>query len=783
MKSLLKFTGIFVSLVACLSLSQKAAASDVSEDFHQIQQHLNSSLLDVYEGSVTPETINELDQSWQAFTGNLTDPGAKQLGTNKFTPNTASSTALENLAGKIGSGRSLIQHLAALEMLQAQRAGNVDQARLWRDLITLPQFANADEGGLLLQQTPDQVRQPGVTQALAREYIGWQVARTRQLLDRFERALAEGNANAAFVTANENEILTLAQFPQPLIQAAKLNDFSSRNIIPLQLTGNYNTPESTKALAVWREQIESTLPNLLTPPDVDRLQRLLARFVDVVPKEYRNGIQDGAIIIPLEYQEAVQFTQQAQSLVNELAPVWARDRHDAYVHYHADLVLKLAALAKALDQVKSLSEIASRTGEVQSILKDRFEVTARKQGEKGRVVEETALEVRSSLNNSLAAAQAGHWQEAENLRLDAYTAFDSEIEVRVLPRNPALAMRTERSFLDGKAGSPGIKALLDQHTSMEELTKSYKTALDNMDECVAVLKVEVSPSTVGFTAFTIISREGMEAIIILTALLAGLRGNENRTTRRWVSSGAIIGVVLSLVSFWLSQTIVQSLVHYGEKLEAVISILAVIILFMVTNWVFHKFYWVEWNARLRSLSKSARQVRAPKWEMLALLGVGFLTVYREGFETTVFMQSLLLEGGKGPVVLGVTAGLLFIGTVGTLIFLFGIKLPFRKLLVITGILVVSIMMTFLGSTVRLFQTVGWLPVHPIPSLDIPSWAGLWLGIYPSWEGLLIPPLALLYVGAAWLWVRIQTRRSLSLSEETPEEPSLQDHHLVSVKNS
>jgi high-affinity iron transporter len=158
-------------------------------------------------------------------------------------------------------------------------------------------------------------------------------------------------------------------------------------------------------------------------------------------------------------------------------------------------------------------------------------------------------------------------------------------------------MRTERSFLDGKAGSPGIKALLDQHTSMEVLTKGYKTALENMDACVAVLKVAVSPATVGFTAFTIIAREGMEAIIILTALLAGLRGNENRATRRWVSSGALFGVALSLLTFWLSQTIVQSLVHYGEKLEAVVSILAVIILFMVTNWVFHKFYWVEWNAQ------------------------------------------------------------------------------------------------------------------------------------------------------------------------------------------
>ncbi len=87
------------------------------------------------------------------------------------------------------------------------------------------------------------------------------------------------------------------------------------------------------------------------------------------------------------------------------------------------------------------------------------------------------------------------------------------------------------------------------------------------------------------------------------------------------------------------------------------------------------------------------------------------------------------------------------------------------MLVVTGVLVVSIMVTFLGSTVRLFQTVGWLPIHPIPSLEIPSWAGLWFGLYPSWEGLFIPPLALVYVGGAWLWVKFQSARSSTVEGE------------------
>jgi high-affinity iron transporter len=190
----------------------------------------------------------------------------------------------------------------------------------------------------------------------------------------------------------------------------------------------------------------------------------------------------------------------------------------------------------------------------------------------------------------------------------------------------------------------------------------------------------------------------------------------------------------------------------------VVSVLAVIILLMVTNWVFHKFYWVGWNAKLRSLSKASQEAVSNRWEWLALIGVGFLTVYREGFETTLFMQSLLLEGSVWPVVVGLVAAVVFVGGIGLLIFKFGAKLPFRKLLVVTGVLVVSIMVTFLGSTVRLFQTVGWAPIHPLPWLQLPAWTGLWLGLYSSWEGLLVPPLALIYVGGAWLWVRLQSRR-------------------------
>jgi high-affinity iron transporter len=89
---------------------------------------------------------------------------------------------------------------------------------------------------------------------------------------------------------------------------------------------------------------------------------------------------------------------------------------------------------------------------------------------------------------------------------------------------------------------------------MAELTTGYATALKNLDACVALLKVAVSPTTIGFTAFTILAREGLEAIVILAALLAGLRGAENLRIRHSIVKGALLGVAASGLTFWLSQT-------------------------------------------------------------------------------------------------------------------------------------------------------------------------------------------------------------------------------------
>jgi len=81
------------------------------------------------------------------------------------------------------------------------------------------------------------------------------------------------------------------------------------------------------------------------------------------------------------------------------------------------------------------------------------------------------------------------------------------------------------------------------------------------------------------------------------------------------------------------------------------------------------------------------------------------------------------------------------------------------MLVYTGALVVMVLFTFLGSTARLLQTIGWLSVHPIPGLHISAKIGTWLGLYPTVEGMIAPFLAFAYVGSAWLWVKFSAKKS------------------------
>ncbi len=762
--------GCFIRLAFAAVLTVASVHGDVIDNSADLQGAFDEALLDIHGERWTPALADNLTAAQSAFGRSITNPSARQLWEQPLPSQTID--ALQT-AESLGFLQTRLQHVAALEMLASQRAGQIENAREWRSIIKLPKHANAVEGALALQRLGASATQRDeVSRLLAREYVIWQLTRAREKADALVRLAHEGRATPSLITARAAEIQGLAMLPASLLQLATNSSSESGSVREKEFTAllaaaRENSVDVSKHLSNWRLALESGYPNLLSPEDVERRERIVLKLLRLIPMEYQSGVRDGEVVIPIEYREAKSFTIQTQQIVNELMPVWRQTKTAAVEKFGPELLATLEKLEVAINRKVPLAEVEALVKTTATLLQRDYGLTLKRAGMSSDVVTESMLEISSLLGQSLAAAQDQQWRKAEQLRLDAYINFDLEIEARALPRDPSLAIRAEKTFLDGGNGLPGIKTALDSRLAGEELTAAYQRALSALEECAALVKVGLSPTAATISTVLIVAREGLEAVVILAALLAGLRGPENAGIRHRIGVGAWLALAASAALFAISRTLLQGLSHYGETLEAVISVIAVIILLMVTNWVFHKYYWTGWNARLRDLSKSAQGKRDTRWENLALVGVGFMTIFREGFETTLFMQSLILEAGMRPVLIGLGIGGLLIAALGFAVFSIGAKLPYRKMLVVTGVLVVFVLFTFLGSTVRIFQTIGWLPVHPIPGLELPAWTGVWLGIYPTREGLLIPFASFAYVGAMWLWVKFASRRAQVLAANVP----------------
>jgi high-affinity iron transporter len=163
----------------------------------------------------------------------------------------------------------------------------------------------------------------------------------------------------------------------------------------------------------------------------------------------------------------------------------------------------------------------------------------------------------------------------------------------------------------------------------------------------------------------------------------------------------------------------------------------------VTDWFFHKRYWTDWLASFHARKRQLVTGAAGLW--LGLLTLGFTSVYREGFETVLFLQALVFDAGSAVVLGGAAAGLAVVALVGVLVFKLQVALPQKKLLVVTGILIGGVLLTMVGHTVHILQVVGWLPLHPILAVPLHYWLGLWFGLYATWEGVSLQVAAAAFV--------------------------------------
>lgn len=742
------FLASVVGLVTVMVATLSRAAEMTAGQWHDAA---NAALLDYYEKkpAIVPD-VSPVVAGW--------DGAARRVATSD-------EGALEPLPYKIGVRRARLEQATVLEMARAIRAGDIARAQALRVELSLPRGVSSNDGAMVLQALGAKNKDDAV-RVLAREAVTWQTTRARVLLDEAAQSAKEPIAMPGRLLERLAEAVTLADLPGELASACDVKSAGNAGVSGADLMAlSKHTWDAALAADVDKlgQAVESKLPVLLSDKERERRERLLLKLVQLVPREYGSGVRDGQVTVPLEYREAVTFTRQARQIFGELAPLWLAnaEKHDSVAKLQATLDKADATIASKAMQ----ADVDGVMKSASDILQGDFGITLRRSGTTADIVDEVMLEVRSLLSQSLSQALAGNWAEAERLRLEAYTTFDPDLEARLMPRDPQLGMNIEHLLLDG-LNKPGVKVLLDQKVTGPELQEAYAAVNASLDQAAALLKAGVSPWAAGVNSLSIVLREGIEGLLVVVAIFAGLRGDGAARKRRLVWVGIAASMVATGITWVLSRTLITSLHAYGEIIEAVTGILAVGILLLITNWLFQQVYWRQWVTSLKAQAGED----STTW---SLITVGFLVGYREGFETVLFLQSLMMDSGAVPVGLGVLVGCVTLVALGYAALKLGMKLPYYQILLVTALMIGVVLVSFVGTTARAMETVGWLPVHRLMPFSWPAWMGSWLGLYNTWESVGMQVLMVTVVIGTWRWARFKAKRKprrapVSLKQVAPE---------------
>jgi high-affinity iron transporter len=273
----------------------------------------------------------------------------------------------------------------------------------------------------------------------------------------------------------------------------------------------------------------------------------------------------------------------------------------------------------------------------------------------------------------------------------------------------------------------------------------------------------------------LVFREGLECILVLAALTASMTG-DTAIHRRPIACGAGLGFVGTLITWFIAVGVMEQLTESipALDLQAATGLLAVVVLVVIMNWFFHKIYWGGWirahNRRKKNLlaeSPNDHRMRRRLWWGLILLG--FTSLYREGFEVVLFLQSYRLRFGTSVVLEGALVGLILSGMVAVMTFGLQRRLPYRQMLITTGVLLGGVLLVMVGEQAQEMQLAHWISTTPIPALEavIRPWMGMWFAVFPTVETLSAQAIAAAVVIGSYYAARRMGRKAAA---ETIAQP-------------
>ncbi|HEX5531615.1 MAG TPA: cytochrome c/FTR1 family iron permease [Methylomirabilota bacterium] len=351
------------------------------------------------------------------------------------------------------------------------------------------------------------------------------------------------------------------------------------------------------------------------------------------------------------------------------------------------------------------------------------------------------------LGESLAAYRQGDAARAHQLAITSYLEGFELVEAPLSAVDGRLKSRVEAEMLR-------YRTLIQSRAPRDAVEAEARTILSLLDTARQRLDAaRLSRVTTFTSALVILLREGLEAILVLAALVAMLIKSGRREALRYVHAGWIAALALGAVT-WLTASYVVTLSGASREVtEGVTALLAAVMLLYVGFWMHRHAHAARWKAFIETQVQAALSGRT-RW---ALASIAFLAVYREAFETVLFYQALWIEAGPaGRLAVAGGFGVAALGLVllAWLILKMGLRLPVGWFFGVGSVLMAALAVVLAGKGIAALQQAGRLPVEPLDLPTIPS-----LGVYPTWQGALTQLVLVLLILAAFTYSRRRPRHA------------------------
>ena len=325
------------------------------------------------------------------------------------------------------------------------------------------------------------------------------------------------------------------------------------------------------------------------------------------------------------------------------------------------------------------------------------------------------------LKKALTQFQAGQDSEAAATMKEFITIWPT-IEGPVSTTNPSLYTKVESE-------SPVIM--------VKGKDSEYQEKLSGL--IAELSQIDTSASYNAFDAMLILLREGVEALLIVMALVTTLKAAKMRKGLKWVYSGAFAGIVASLLIAYILQIAFPAVTSgtNREIIEGAVGIFAVIMMILIGIWLHSKSSVKKWNTFMESQMQTVTKTGS----FLSMFALSFLAVFREGAETILFYVGILPRISSFDFVLGISLALLVLVVIAFVMNKASqVFLPHKVFFILTW-MIYALAFKMTGVSIHALQLTNMIPNHliaGIPTIDI-------LGIYPSWESLAGQTLFILVV--------------------------------------